>query len=89
MRMDQITLDMCKFGDDWPKLLPQQGKFEHENRRPTMTSRSDVIGDVIIIKNAFSGINCDGLFISDVKMNLTRNALEFQNGRHFEVKTNF
>ena len=45
--------------------------FKHEYRRPTLTSRCDVISDVINIKSPFFGLISDGLSISNVKMNLS------------------
>ena len=44
-----------KFGDDWSKTVTCIAEnvtisFKHEYRRHTLTSRSDVIGDVIIMK---------------------------------------
>ena len=63
--------------------------FKHEYWRPTLTSRCDVINDVINIKINFSGIISDGLSISDAKINLSRIFRNFQNGRHFEVQAIF
>ena len=51
----------------------------------TLTSRCDVISDVINIKSIFLGLISDGLSISDVKMNLSKIFRNFQNGRHFDV----
>ena len=45
--------------------------FKHEYRRHTLTTRCDVISNVINIKNTFSGIIFNDLSISDVKMNLS------------------
>ena len=45
--------------------------FKHEYRRPTLTSRCDVISDVINIKSPFLGLILDGLSISNIKMNLS------------------
>ena len=44
-----------KFGDDWSKTVTCIEEnvtisFKHEYRRHTLTSRRDVIGDVIIMK---------------------------------------
>ena len=44
-----------KFGDDWSKTVTCIAEnvtisFKHEYRRHTLTSRRDVIGDVIIMK---------------------------------------
>ena len=44
-----------KFGDDWSKTVTCIAEnvtisFKHEYRRHTLTSRCDVIGDVIIMK---------------------------------------
>ena len=55
----------------------------------TLTSRCDVISDVINIKSTFVGLISDGLSISGVKMNLCKIFRNFQNGRHFEAKANF
>ena len=49
--------------------------------RHAVTSRCDVIN----IKSTFSGIICNDLAISDVKISLTEMISNFQNGRHFEV----
>ena len=46
--------------------------FKHEYRRHTLTSRCDVISDVMNIKNTFYVIMCDVLSISYVKMNLSQ-----------------
>ena len=46
--------------------------FKHEYRRPTLTSRCDVISDVINIKSTFSGIISDHLSITAAKMNLSK-----------------
>ena len=55
----------------------------------TLTSRCDVISDVINIKSTFLGLISDGLSISDVKMNLSKIFRNFQNGRHTEARANF
>ena len=44
-----------KFGDDWSKIATcimenVTISFKHECRRETLTSRCDVIGDIIIMK---------------------------------------
>ena len=44
-----------KFGDDWSKSVTCIAEnvtisFKHEYRKHTLTSRRDVIGDVIIMK---------------------------------------
>ena len=80
-----------KFGDDWSKPATCIAEnvtisFKHEYRRPTLTSRCDVISDVINIKNIFFGLILDGLSISNIKMNLSKIFRNFQNGRHFEVR---
>ena len=62
---------------------------KHEYRRANLTSRCGVISDVINIKNTFSGIICNDLSISDVKMNVSEIFRNFQNGCHFEVRTCF
>ena len=63
--------------------------FKHEYRRPNLTSRCDVICDVINIKSTFSGRISDDLLISDAKMKLSKIFPNFQNGRHFEVRAIF
>ena len=55
----------------------------------TLTSRCDVISDVINIKSTVWGLISDGLSISDVKMNLSKIFRNFHNGRHFEARANF
>ena len=59
--------------DDWLKATTCISEnvtisFKHEYRRPTLTSRCDVIN----IKNTFLGTIFDDLPISDVKMNLSK-----------------
>ena len=49
----------------------------------------DVIDDVIIMKNTFCCIIWDDLLISEVKLKLCLIFQNFQNGRHFELATNF
>ena len=83
-----------KFGDDWSKTATFIAEnvtisFKDEYRRPTLTSRCDVISDVINIKSTFFGSISDGLSIFNVKMNLSKIFRNFQNGRHFEVRANF
>ena len=83
-----------KFGDDWPETATCIAgnvtiSFKHEYRRPTLTSRCDVISDVINIKNIFLGLILGGLSISNVKMNISKIFRNFQNGRHFEFRANF
>ena len=78
------------FGDDWSKPATCISEnvtisFKHEYRRPTLTSRCDVIN----IKGTFSGIISDDLSICDVKINLSKIFRNFQNGRHFEVQAIF
>ena len=63
--------------------------FTHEYRRHTLTSRCDVISDVMNIKNTFYVIMCDVLSISYVKMNLSQIFRNFQNGCHFEVNVRY
>ena len=45
--------------------------LKHEYRRLNVMLGCDVITNVISVKNTFSGIICNDLFISDVKMNLS------------------
>ena len=83
-----------KFEDNWSKTTICITKnvtisFKHEKRRPNMTSRCDVISDIINIKGIFSVIISDDFSISDVKMNLSKIFHNFQNGSHFEVRRVF
>ena len=66
-----------KFSDDWlnPTSYIAENvtiSFKHEYRRPTLTSRCDVISDVINTKSTISGIISDDHSISDAKMNLSK-----------------
>ena len=66
-----------KLSDDWLKCATCISEnvtisFKHEYRKPTLTSRCDVISDVIDIKNTIMGIISDDLSISEVKMNLSK-----------------
>ena len=63
--------------------------FIKEYRGPTLRPPCDAIDDVIIMKTLFSGIIWDDLFISEVKLKLCLIFQIFQNGRHFELATNF
>ena len=56
---------------------------------PNLTSRCDVISDVINIKSAFLGLISDILSISVVRMTLSKIFQNFQNGHHFVVRANF
>ena len=61
-----------------------------EYRGPTLRPpwpHYDVIDDVIIMK--ILGIISDDIFISEVKLKLCLIFQKFQNGRHFELATNF
>ena len=83
-----------KLSDDWLKTATCISEnvtisFKHEYRRPTLTSRCDVISDLINIKNTLLGIISDDLSIPDVKMNLSKIFWKFQNGHHFEVRASF
>ena len=83
-----------KLSDHWLKTATCISEnvtisFKHEYRRPTLTSRYDVISDVINIKSTFFGIISGKLSISDVKMKLSKIFWKFQNGRHFEVRASF
>ena len=83
-----------KLSDDWLKTATCISEnvtisFKHEYRRPILTSRWDVISDLINIKNALLGTISDDLSISDVKMNLSKIFRKFQNGHHFEVRASF
>ena len=59
-----------------------------EYKGPTLRPPCDVIDDVIIIKILFC-IIWDDLFISEVKLKLCLVFKNFQNGRLFELVTNF
>ena len=66
-----------KFSDDYLKTTTCIAEnvtisFKHEYRRPTLTSRCDVISDVINIKSTFSGTIFNDLFISAFKTNLSK-----------------
>ena len=63
--------------------------FINDYRGPTFRPLRDVIGDVIILQNIFYGIIWDDLFISEVKLELCLIFQNFQNGRHYELATNF
>ena len=63
--------------------------FTKEYRGPTLRPPCDVIDDVIITKVLFLGIIWDDLLISEVKLKLYSILQNFQNGRHFELATNF
>ena len=63
--------------------------FIKEYRGPTLRPPCDAIDDVIIMKILFFGIIWDDLFISDVNLKLCLIFQNFQNGRHFELATNF
>ena len=83
-----------KLSDDWLKTATCISEnvtisFKHEYRRPTLTSRCDVISDLINTKNTFCGIFSDDLSIFNVKMNLSKIFQKFQNGHHFEVRASF
>ena len=60
-----------------------------EYRGPTWRPPCDVIDDVIIMKILFFGIIWDDFFISEVKLKLCLIFQNFQNGRYFELTTNF
>ena len=83
-----------KFGDDWSKTATFIAEnvtisFKHEYIRPTLTSRCDIISDVINIKSTFLGSILDSLSIYNVKMNLSKIFWNLKNGRHFEVERTF
>ena len=56
---------------------------------PTLRPPCDVIDDVIIMKILLIGIIRDDIFISEVKLKLCLIFQNFQNGRLFELATNF
>ena len=60
-----------------------------EYRGTTLRPPCDVMDDVVIMKLLFFGIIWDDLFISEVKLKLCLISKKFQNGRHFELTTNF
>ena len=65
-----------KFSDDWLQTATCIAEnvtisFKHEYRRPTLTLRCDATSDVINIKSTFSGIICNDLSVSDVKISLS------------------
>ena len=65
-----------KFSDDWLQTATCIAEnvtisFKHEYRRPSLTSRCDVVSYVINNKNIFSGIISDNLSISVVKLYLS------------------
>ena len=79
-----------KYEEDWSETTSYIAEnmtisFKHEYRRPSLTSRCDVIN----IKTTFSETICNDLSISDVKNNLSSLLRNFQNGRHFEVRARF
>ena len=83
-----------KFSENWLETVIYTSEnvtisFKHEYRRPTLTSRCDVISDVINIKSTFSGTISDDLSISDVKINLSKIFRNFQNGRHLRSGRSF
>ena len=63
--------------------------FIKEYRGPTLRPPCDAIDDVIMMKILFFDIIWDDLFISEVKLKLCLIFQNFQNGRHFELATNF
>ena len=63
--------------------------FIKEYWGPTSRPPCDVIDDVIIMKNTYFGIILDDHFISEVKLKLCLIFQNFENGRHFELATNF
>ena len=86
-----------KFGDDWSKIATcimenVTISFKHEYRRETLTSRCDVIGDIIIMKI----ILVDDLHTILLYLLSNLGYIEnfeifkiFQNWRKFEVGANF
>ena len=60
-----------------------------EYRAPTLRPPCDVIDDVIIMNILLCGIIWDDIFISEVKLKLRFIFQNFENGRHFELATNF
>ena len=63
--------------------------FIYEHRGATLRSPCDVMDDFITMKNTFSCIIWDDLFISDIKLKLHVIFWHFQNGRYFYVTANF
>ena len=78
-----------KFSDVWCVAENMTIYLKHAYRRPSLTSRCDVVSDVINIENTFSGIISDDLSIFVVKLNLSKIFRNFPNGRHFDVRANF
>ena len=82
-----------KFNDIFARFLVNTKSivisFIKKYRGPPFRPSCDFIDDVIIMKNPFSGIIWDDLFISGVKLKLCLIFPNFQNGRHFELATNF
>ena len=63
--------------------------FIKEYSGPTLRPPCDVTDDVIIMKILFFGKIWDDLFIFEVRLKLCEIFQNFQNGRHFELATNF
>ena len=83
-----------KFGDDWSTTATCIAEnvsisFKHEYRGHTLTSRCDVIGDVIIMKIILVKWFIYYLSIPVVKLRLYWKLRNFLNWRKFEVQANF
>ena len=64
------SIDNC-FNHMWPLHNTSKGSEEPCGVQ-NVSSPCDVIGDVITIKNTVSKLICNDLFISDVKLNLSK-----------------
>ena len=86
-----------KFGDDWWKIATCITEnvtisFKHEYRRETLTSRCDVIGDIIIMKIILvDNLHTIFLFLLSNSGYVENWEIfkKFQNWRKFEVGANF
>ena len=88
---------LTKFGDDWSRIATCIAKnmtiwFKHEYSRHTLTSRYDVIGDVIIIRKILvDDLHTIFLYLLSnwgyiENLEIFKN---FQKWRKFEVQANF
>ena len=83
-----------KFGDDWSKTANCIAEnvtisFKHEYRGHTLTSRCDVIGDVIIMKiGLVDDLHTIFLYLLS-NWGYIENCEKFLNWRKFEVQANF
>ena len=88
---------LTKFGDDWSQIATCIAEnvtisFKHEYRRHILTSRCDIIGDVIIMKKILvDDLHTIFLYLLSnwgyiANCEIFKN---FQNWRKFEVQANF